>query len=378
MCKSLSVIGTLLIVGTICYDVVQGYQNAAGEWSACPEGYEHLDGQCQPILKCDEDYFLHTDGKCYRKVPEPCPYDSTTEQSPTTTTTTATPSSSTIEPAAVEPEVEPPPNVQPTPDEQVRCPPNSIFLQEKCRKIVCTQGEYHAGRCLLPACPAGTVWRNKQCLPPGFVTTILEIDNVIDNQFENQASTENIQHVEYITASPYDPATDPSMLAQDKYTTTTQSQADNLMSTTTEVYAGLSPSSGCCTVKSPRLCRPYEPNWVCINRSLKLCDSKVCTRPFIYLKPPEIVQLSNPPMLVMPPITPAMSTPPFEFPESDFLDCSGCAQGISRNCSSGCYSYFCPGDVCDFMKSEDFCALYPGGLGCNIHDGCIWNWCTRR
>ncbi|EDW71472.2 uncharacterized protein Dvir_GJ19551, partial [Drosophila virilis] len=186
----------------------------------------------------------------------------------TTTTTTEEPTTSeepteepttteepTEEPTTTEePTFEPPP--VPEPAEQARCPPGSIFFEAQCRKIICSQGEYHAGRCLMPACPAGTVWRGKRCQPPGYLTTILEIDNVIKNKHEYQTVTENVNRVEYQTIRPYDPNED---ISYDKAKPPTKLT----VSTSTSASVTPQPATDCCTVKSPRICRPYPPTWVC-------------------------------------------------------------------------------------------------------------------
>ncbi|KAH8358935.1 hypothetical protein KR093_003371, partial [Drosophila rubida] len=301
----------------------------------------------------------------------------TTTEEPTTTTTEEPTTTTTEEPTTTTTTSEEPIDA---PAEQVRCPHGSIFMNEQCRKIICTQGEYHEGRCLSPACPVGTVWRNKQCLEPGYITTILEIDNVIRNSHSYRTNTENIHHVEYETVKPYDPSID---FSSDTTTSKTIIEHSTTSSPPTapltkEPYPGDVPSDGCCLVKSPRFCRPYPPTWVCFNHHKKICDPRICTRPTIYLKPPQVVEFSNPPLLVIPPNPPlsACATPDCE--ESDKLNCSGCAQGHRETCSEGCYNYFCPDANCEVKKSEEFCALYPGGFGCNPLHGCIWDWCTEK
>lgn len=162
----------------------------------------------------------------------------------------------------------------------------------------------------------GTVWRGKRCQEPGYVTTILEIDNVVKNQFKYQAVTENVQRIEYETLKPYDPnmdinedTTTPKPVPKEESTTTSPPPASH--SKYPGGYPGEAPPDGCCLVKTPRLCRPYPPTWICFNRSHKLCDPKICTSSVIYIKPPHVVQLTDPPMLVMPPNPPlsACSTP---------------------------------------------------------------------
>ncbi|KAM8705850.1 hypothetical protein ACLKA7_010186 [Drosophila subpalustris] len=413
---SISICAILSLVFFICGSVstAEAYQNDAGAGLVCPVGYELIGNLCYNKNRCEEGYFLHTDGMCYLLKPKPCPIETTTSQveeltttteeitttteeitttTPEPTTTTEEPTTTTEEPTTTTATEEPTTTTteEPTttttteepiivePDEQVRCPPGSIYLNEQCRKIICTQGEYYQGRCLSSACPVGTVWRNKRCQSPGYITTILEIDNVVKNHFKHQAVTENIQRVEYETLKPYDPSVDinydTTMAPITVLTTKTTPPPEKI---TEEAYPGEIPPDGCCLVRSPRFCRPYPPTWVCINRSHKLCDRRICTRPYIYLKPPQAVQLTDPPMLVMPPNPPlwACSTP--ECLKSGVLNCSGCVLEDRETCSAGCYNYYCPEDSCQLKKSEDFCALYPGGFGCRQRDGCIWDWCTEK
>ncbi|EDV91336.1 GH14582 [Drosophila grimshawi] len=330
---------------------------------------------CHRKNMCQEGYFLHTDGFCYLIEPLPCPYNTTVPTTTTdeitteeTTTEEITPEETTTEETTIEPPSD-------DADEQVRCPPGSVYFDEQCRRIICSRGEYHAGRCLSPACPHGTVWRNKSCQPSGYITTILEIDNVIKNKHKYKNATENVSHVEYVTPKPYEPNRDNSF---ETTTWWTRPQPELTIPTTTPAYSSADPSSGCCLVRSPRFCRPYAPTWICFNHSHRLCDKRICTHPVIYLKPPEIVQLTDPPLLVMPPNPPLSSCLTPDCHESEMINCSGCAQGLRETCSSSCYNYFCPGDACEFKKSEEFCELYPGGFGCKKSDGCIWKWCNGK
>ncbi|EDW13832.2 uncharacterized protein LOC6572229 [Drosophila mojavensis] len=362
----------LSILSVLC--VAQCYQDANGKWMECPQGYSAINGMCYSTSRCQEGYRLHTDGMCHLINPAPCPYDTkpiiTTPspyyQMPTTSTSTST---TTTTPA---PEEEPIISYDPVPigdpDEQARCPPGSIYFRDECRKILCTRGEYYDGRCLSPACPMGTVWWRKQCQKPGYITTVLEIDNVINNKHEFRTATENVNKVEYKTIKPYDPSTDQSHAY-------VESKVNSVVKTTTPDSLTQQLSASCCTVNSPRICRKYGVKWVCFNQKRKLCDPKVCTSPVIYLKPPEIVELDNPRMLVMPPNPPISSCMTPDCLESAILNCSGCAQGLRESCSTGCYYYFCPSNRCEFKESEDFCAIYPGEFGCNKNYGCIWKWC---
>ncbi|XP_016983130.2 mucin-2 [Drosophila rhopaloa] len=441
-----------LIINAICVNaqtnIVQpscptGYQYVDGKClssASCPEGYYlHIDGKCylQTNFLCKPGYFLNTDGKCYRTNPEPCPFETTTTTTtePTTTTTTTTELTTTTTTTTTEPTTttttttepttttttteptttttttepttttttttepttttttEPPQDDLPIPDELTRCPPGSVFIASQCRKIVCSEGEFHAGRCISPACPQGTVWYGKSCQEPGYITTILEISNLIHNEHKYTVTSENINRVEYITAAPYDPDKDKSYDPS-----TPENVPDNIVEITTtttrrpwiytrpttkqpvvdELFPGRDPKPGCCFVKSARICINYAPNWVCSSKEKKFCDPRVCTAPVVYLKPPQIVHGENPKRVVMPPNPPLLACSTPECKESEVLDCSGCKDNQREKCSPGCYSYYCPNGSCAFMNTEDFCGIYPGEFGCNAKDGCIWDWCSKK
>ncbi|XP_050744597.1 mucin-2 [Drosophila biarmipes] len=315
----------------------------------------------------------------------------TTTTEPTTTTTTTTTEPTTTTTTTPEPLPYPPPVIE----DLTRCPPDSIFFESQCRKIVCSEGEYYAGRCISSACPPGTVWYGKRCQEPGYITTILEIANVIHNEHKYSETSENINRVEYVTTAPYDPDKDktydfstppnePDNAVAPPTTTTRRPWIYPSLRPTTEQsvvdepFPGRSPGEGCCFLKSPRICINYAPNWVCSSREKKLCDPRVCTAPVVYLKPPKIVYDENTKRVVMPPNPPLLACSTAECKESEVLDCSGCKDHQRDKCSPSCYSYYCPNGACAFMKTEDFCALYPGEFGCNARDGCIWDWCTKK
>ncbi|XP_070137606.1 uncharacterized protein [Drosophila bipectinata] len=405
--------------------------------SSCPSGtYLHTNGNCYPqsSLKCLDGYFLNIDGQCYRTNPLPCPYQNptttTTTEATTTTTTEPTTTTTTTEPTTTTTTTEPTTTTtttQPTttttttkpttttttteptttttteptttttelpilpPVDIVQCPPGSILYGRECRKIVCYGGEYYQGRCISPVCPAGTVWRGGRCQEPGYLTTILEIDNVIHNQHEYNVVTENINRVEYVTQPPFQPEEDKSYENPPENivaSTTTTSKpwvyptfvTTTEKSTSGEAFPGRIPPPGCCLVMSPRVCIDYTPNWVCSSRPLKLCDPRVCQTPWVYLKPPKTVQSTKNgrKMVVMPANPPLLACSTPECNESDVLDCSGCNDNLREKCSRGCYNYYCPNGTCGFMNSETYCSYYPGGFGCNEDDGCIWDWCKEK
>ncbi|KAH8264006.1 hypothetical protein KR038_000479, partial [Drosophila bunnanda] len=410
----------------------------------CFPGYFlNTDGNCYPQTnQCPPEYFLNVDGLCHPTHPVPCPFASTTTTTtttepttttttteptttttttepttttttteptttttttePTTTTTTTEPTTTTTttEPTTTTTTTEPTTTTTtteeiplPPPVEYVRCPPDSIFYEEQCRKIVCSEGEYYAGRCISPACPPGTVWHGRRCQEPGYITTILEIGNVVHNEHRYNVTSENINRVEYVTPAPYNPDTDnsyeatPPSIPEDAIVKTSTRRPwiyPSLVPTTTErgeeAFPGSRPPSGCCVVKSPRICVNYSPNWVCSSKDYKLCDPRVCTSSVIYLKPPQVVETEhlNRKMVVMPPNPPLVGCSTPDCKESDVLDCSGCKDHLRDKCSPGCYSYFCPNGFCGFMNTQDFCEIYPGEFGCNPNDGCIWDWCNKK
>ncbi|XP_032308769.1 mucin-2-like [Drosophila ananassae] len=370
--------------------------------SSCPSGqYLHTNGNCYPqtSLKCLDGYFLNTDGQCYRTNPLPCPFETTTTTTePTTTTTEPTTTTTTTEPTTTTTTTTTEPTTTTTttelpvlpPSEIVQCPPGSILYERECRKIVCAEGENYQGRCISPVCPPGTVWRGGRCQEPGYLTTILEIDNVIHNQHEYNVVTENINRVDYVTQPPYQPDEDNSIEYPPenivKSTTTSRPWVYPSIVTTTEksssgeAFPGRIPPPGCCLVMSPRVCIDYTPNWVCSSRPLKLCDPRVCQTPWVYLKPPTTVQSTKNgrKMVVMPPNPPIRGCSTPECKESEILDCSGCNDNVLEKCSRGCYNYYCPSGTCGFMNSETYCGYYPGGFGCNEDDGCIWDWCKEK
>ncbi|XP_070852104.1 mucin-2 [Drosophila suzukii] len=432
-----SVLVAWLIFNAICgnaqADIVDalcptGYQYINGKCyssSVCPEGhYLNTDGKCYPQTnkKCPPGYFLNTDELCYRTNPEPCPFEtttttteptttSTTELTTTTTTTEPTTTTTTTEPTTTTTTTTEPTTTTtttkatttttttttapPVIEELTRCPPGSIFYESQCRKIVCSEGEYYAGRCISSACPPGTVWYGKRCQEPGYINTILEIANVIHNEHKYSVTSENINHVEYATAAPYDPDKDksydfstpantPDNIVAPPITTTRRPWIFPSLRPTTEQsvvdepFPDRKPGPGCCFLKSPRICINYAPNWVCSSKEKKLCDPRVCTAPVVYLKPPKIVYDENTKRVVMPPNPPLLACSTSECKESEVLDCSGCKDHQRDKCSPSCYSYYCPNGTCAFMNTEDFCALYPGEFGCNAMDGCIWDWCSKK
>ncbi|XP_030374606.1 mucin-2 [Scaptodrosophila lebanonensis] len=367
------------------------------EGTYCPDGYKYVNGLCYGL--CPPDRFQHTDGLCYPKITPPCPnVDSLSTPStntatlptpvPTTTTTTTT-TPPTTTPTVIKDyndEAPLPPLLEPQAEELAQCPAGSIFVNNQCRKLLCTRGEYISGRCVQPLCKEGLVWRGKRCQPPAYLTTVLEIENVITNRKEYTLVTENVNNVEQVTVPPYNPGNNQSYNAEvlppsalvDPTSTTRRPPTTTVRVPEPNYDDNAVPSDGCCVVKSPRICRNYAPKWVCFNRSKKLCDPRVCKRPTIYLKPPRMEYNPELGCLIMPPNPPLSACMTADCNESDYIDCSGCAQNRRENCSSSCFNYFCPNGNCQFMNSEDYCKLYPGSFGCTQSDCRLSDWCSKN
>lgn len=335
---------------------------------------------CYPLANlsiCPPDYFLHTDGLCYPKVKKTCPADQSTTATTTSNTITTTPIPNQIR--------------------QMTCPLGSIIYENKCRKIICTLGEYYRGSCNRPICPPGLVWRGKQCQKPGFITTVIEIDNTFVNQrnqkqyvLETSDHNEIINHVGNVIPKTNSSNTD--LIKQ-------YPPKAELNLTTARIFkTSNSKSNGtCCQVISPRICKKYA-KWHCFHRKHTVCDERVCMVPLLYLEAPEIKYES--PILVMPPepqldscknrncsnieegktrqhffVTTDFSKTTMHF--LDIADCSGCANHIADNCHPYCYSYSCSNGACTFLKLKSFCSFYFGQRGCLPNDGCVWSWCTN-
>ena len=246
-------------------------------FAICPPNFELKNGLCYPSLnlpKCPPEYFYHTDGLCYPTVRKPCPFDEISKSTTSTSTTTTT----TPVPIQVR---------------QITCPRGSIMYKNKCRKIMCTLGEFYRGSCNRPICPSGLVWRGKQCQRPGFITTVIEIDNTFINQInEKQYALETSEHDEIINhienLSPTTTTSKPGSISVSTVATVNDGQPQ-LISTS---------NATCCHVISPRICKKYV-KWQCFSRKFTICDDRVCIAPLLYLKAPEIKY--DPPILVMPP-----------------------------------------------------------------------------
>ncbi|XP_037824579.1 uncharacterized protein LOC119612785 [Lucilia sericata] len=381
---------TLVLVANIIivnFKVIQT-QTVDLSFKRCPEGYTfHTDGLCYPneykpfppnninqtqtasSYRCPQGYILYTDNLCYPIKIKPCPVDSkNTTETPATTATTL-PTTATTLPTTTTTESTTTTRM-PIPSEiiKTRCPTGSIMLKNKCRKIICSMGEYYKGNCLKPVCPEGLIWRGKKCQKPGYLTTIIEINNeIINEQNEKPITLERSQTNEVIY-----------------YTTTTTQKplttVRSIMSSTTEspIKSNVSSTNNdannsCCKVFTPRICKLYGQKWVCFNRKYHRCDKRICTMPVIYLKAPEI--LYEPPVLIMPP-NPQFNM--YKSRDSDInlnADCSGCAARHSETCSPYCYRYICPNNSCGYMDLNEYCNYYPGQNGCQPTDGCLWNWC---
>ncbi|KAH8414139.1 hypothetical protein KR222_009037 [Zaprionus bogoriensis] len=348
-------------------------QSSAGlETLKCPPGYVLVNRVCFMKNLCPEGYSLRSDGLCYCSNNAELTIatnetTTTTTTTPSTTTTTTVPTTTTPAPTAPTTEST---TTTTTRAPSERCPPGAVFHEGECKQIVCTHGEYFQGRCVVPACPKGTVWSNKQCLPQNYVITKLVIKNVVTNKHNYQTSKENAYNVDYQTVKPYDPpGSEPSETID--YPEQLPSLPPTLppMQPPTDTEQS-EPQPECCLVKSPRVCYPRSPVWTCFNRYMKYCDPRICKRAVVYIRPPKVEEVKgdHPGMLVMPPNPPLKACRNFPCKEGDQIDCSGCALGKAEQCPVQCYSYNCLGNDCYFMELKDFCALYPNNIGCTLEN----------
>lgn len=196
-----------------------------------------------------------------------------------------------------------------------RCPADSIFLEDKCRKIICSLGEYYDGHCLQPACPPGLVWRAKSCQTPGYIITIVEVDNVLVNTMNEQnftvsqpnATNAIYRHSVTMTTTTATPPTLPVPISRKPYTNKlpkdkeyswlNRPSRNRTLSTSND--SRLLNEDGCCTIVTPRICKDYTDQWICFNRRHKRCDRRICSTAIIYLRAPEVRYKA--PMLIMPP-----------------------------------------------------------------------------
>ncbi|XP_065371286.1 uncharacterized protein LOC135963383 [Calliphora vicina] len=327
----------------------------------CPEGYIlNTDGLCYPkessINKCPEGYILYSDGLCYPIVTKPCPFDKANESNASLSTTIATPIAKTT--------------YSPVELKELRCPQGSIMIKNKCRKIICTLGEYYRGTCLNPVCPFGLVWRGKKCQEPGYLTTVIEIDNDFVNEVNEKPialalnqKNQVIYHTSTTTTT-HKPSTTRFM-----HLNKTTIRPSFITKSTTA-------SDVCCKVFTPRICKLYEGKWLCFNRKYQRCDRRICSSPVIYLKAPEIKH--EPPILVMSPNPQLTSCETDDCRNNSNVDCSGCPTLRSENCSPYCYRSICSNATCTFMDLNEYCSYYPGQNGCLPNDGCLWNWCKAN
>ncbi|XP_053955388.1 uncharacterized protein LOC128861339 isoform X1 [Anastrepha ludens] len=315
----------------------------------CPAGYFLMNGLCyiQNSNNCLTGYYFSS-GICYPTVPPPCEHFR-------------------MDPS-FEIKLQPKPTTErsdPTPNPITRCPLGSVLTDNECRKILCPMGEYYQGQCLQPVCPKGTVWHKQRCQEPGYITTILDIENVFINEARDRPgiiAQENINS--YVTQKPALSVSTTTSKIIKRITTTPPPQSTN------------SPQGICCTILTPRICKLYGKRWVCFNHQLKRCDAKLCSHPKIYLRVLEPIY--DPPILVMPPNPPLEVCSTFECDNTSILDCSGCKSNRREKCSPYCYHYQCPNSQCTFVDLKEYCIKYPREFGCVRRDGCLWDWCTQE
>uniref|UniRef100_A0A1B0C977 Uncharacterized protein n=1 Tax=Lutzomyia longipalpis TaxID=7200 RepID=A0A1B0C977_LUTLO len=121
----------------------------------------------------------------------------------------------------------------------------------------------------------------------------------------------------------------------------------------------------CCTIVSPRICKPQQDSsWRCFHRRKQVC-SPMCDRQVMYLRPPRPVY--QPPVMVVPP----MRTRPCNHCSYRTMhDCSGC-QMKRGYCPQYCSSYQCSSaSECGYMNQDSYCNEY-GGEMCSSDYGCL-------
>ncbi|XP_037808419.1 uncharacterized protein LOC119601524 [Lucilia sericata] len=325
----------------------------------CPEGYILYTNQlCYPkgnsMKRCPDGYIRYTNELCYPKGKKSDEKETQFQQSAIVATLITTALRS------------------PVGQKNNSCPYGSIMIKNKCRKILCSLGEYYKGSCLHPVCPSGLVWRGKKCQEPGYITTVIEIQNdfvshVNENPIALSKSHKNNVVYRSSTTTTHKPFTTSAM--QQKNTT-----IPTYVSTSTTTNSPInSQHIDCCKVLTPRICKLYGEKWVCFNRKYQRCDSRICASPVVYLKAPAIKH--EPPVLIMPPNPQLTDCEANDCRNNLNVDCSGCATLRSENCSPYCYQYICPTDTCSFMDLNEYCSYYSGQSGCLPTDGCLWNWC---
>uniref|UniRef100_A0A1I8MPD2 Uncharacterized protein n=1 Tax=Musca domestica TaxID=7370 RepID=A0A1I8MPD2_MUSDO len=282
----------------------------------------------------------------------------------------------------------------PSGQRRVHCPEGSVFENNQCRKIVCPDGEFYRGMCLRAMCPPGMVWRGKMCQEPEYLTTVLQIENVVTNEVRrrpaylevrtrntttqngfNTSNFENVIKSEHFNSK--DMAKDSPSSTKHSELTMPKNAFNNHSKKSIELPSGAGAMGnaaptfvGCCTVYTPRICKIYGQKWICFNRKKDSCDTRICTAAIVYLKPPEI-KYSHP-TLIIPPSTASATT---GADNNVAPDCSGCALNQPEKCSAYCSTYRCPPGVCEFKPLEEYCRHYSGQFGCTPKDGCLWDWC---
>ncbi|XP_013108317.2 uncharacterized protein LOC106087720 [Stomoxys calcitrans] len=272
----------------------------------------------------------------------------------------------------------------PQPESVVGCPPGSLYVDKKCRKIQCPSGKFHKGKCLWAYCPPGLVWREGSCQEPGYVTTILEIDNNLVNEIRESPIylelNKNYNEVHYDSQSQpqqqkpqqQKPQQQKPLQKMPQLKQRLQAQAQAKANLTDQPKALKNSTKTCCTVLTPRVCKSYDDKWICFNRRKHMCDDNVCTKPKVYLSPPELKYQH--PILTMPPkLRHDAATQVDDIVQKN--NCSGCASNHPENCSAYCYFYFCPPETCTYLDLNFYCSLYPGQFGCIKEHGCLWEWC---
>ncbi|XP_033232310.1 leucine-rich repeat extensin-like protein 5 [Drosophila pseudoobscura] len=255
----------------------------------------------------------------------------------------------------------PTPTTTPPPAPIIMCPHGTILVKGICRLVFCGTGQrYVNGRCMQTRCPQGYVWTGLRCDRP----KIKELGNIhlettILSKATGQLVTNNVNNVN-VDAPISIPGHDYDEEEED----------------VEKIPPPPGPSTvPCCSVIAPRICSapPNGTGYKCASRSQQQCGS-ICQANKMVLTPSQLTSwtMNNNQMLVMPPNWgqgQACQAPGSCQQTQNFYDCSGCGRGDVTTCSSYCYTYRCSGQGCAFYDQGQYCAQYPGQIGCRTEDG---------
>ncbi|KAH8264007.1 hypothetical protein KR038_000480, partial [Drosophila bunnanda] len=254
------------------------------------------------------------------------------------------------------PSTPPPDNIA-----EIRCPEGTILVKNRCRLLYCGgYGVYASGHCTQARCPPGFVWTGHRCSRPQ-PTEVgnIHLESTIHQESGNlpHLITNNVNNIE-VNASIAIPGQ------------TSEEDEEEV-----EVVVPQPPTGPCCQVVAPRTCTAQsDQTYRCYSRSQQQCGT-FCSANRVVLVPMVVstwMTQSNNQMMVIPPNwagQSCQSTGGVCQQANNFYDCSGCAAGDSLTCSSYCYSYKCSSHNCAFYDQAQYCAQYPGQIGCRPSEG---------